>query len=255
MRIRRLGVLAAATFLVAAAAPASADILIHVDKSAQRMTVSVDGTPRYVWPVSTGGPHYDTPSGTFKPNRMDKDHKSQEYDQAPMPYAMFFDDNGHAIHGTYEKSIGRAVSHGCVRLSVAHAATLWDLVKQEGMGKTKVVLDGHIPNGGALVASRGSAGQPMSIEPDQDDTTGSVPPANPYSRGYGNGNYYGAPPQYGNDPRYAAQPQYGDDDRYAAQQQDDDGPRYASRQRFQRVYRDDDDDDRSSSPFPFLFGR
>jgi lipoprotein-anchoring transpeptidase ErfK/SrfK len=65
MRIRRLGVLAAATFLVALTAPASADILVHVDKTLQRMTVSVDGVPRYVWPVSTGGPHYDTPSGTF----------------------------------------------------------------------------------------------------------------------------------------------------------------------------------------------
>ena len=252
MHIRRLGALAAATFLVALTAPASADILIHVDKSAQRMTVTVDGTPRYVWPVSTGGPHYDTPSGTFRPNRMDKDHKSQEYDQAPMPYAMFFDENGHAIHGTYEKSIGRAVSHGCVRLSVAHAAALWDLVKQEGMGNTKVVLDGQIPTGGALVASRGAAGQPMSIEPDQDDTTASVPQANSYSRSYGNGGYYTAP-QYGDDSRYASQPQYGDDARYAARTQYDDGQRYASRQRYQRVYRDDDDD-RGPPPFPFFFG-
>jgi len=230
MRIRRLGVLAAATFLVAFTAPASADILIHVNKSAQRMTVSVDGVPRYVWPVSTGGPHYDTPSGTFKPNRMDKDHKSEEYDQAPMPYAMFFDDKGHAIHGTYEKSIGRPVSHGCVRLSVAHAATLWGLVKDEGMGHTKVVLDGHIPAGGALVARRGSSGQPMSIYPDQDDTTGSVPPANDYSRSYGTGGYYGAPPQY------------------------DDDSRYAARQRYYRVYRNDDQDG-PRSLFPFFFGR
>jgi len=242
MRIRRLGALAAATFLVALTAPAYADILVHVDKSAQRMTVSVDGTPRYVWPVSTGGPHYNTPSGTFRPNRMDKDHKSQEYDQAPMPYAMFFDDKGHAIHGTYEKSIGRAVSHGCVRLSVAHAKALWDLVKDEGMSHVKVVLDGHIPGGDALVASRGSAGQPMSINPDQaDDTTGAVPPADVYSRRYDAGGYY-APPQYGDAPRYSDQRQY------------DDGPRYAARQRYYRVYRDDDQD-RAPPPFPFFFGR
>lgn len=247
MRIRRLGALAAATFLVALTAPASADILIHVDKTLQRMTVSVDGVPRYVWPVSTGGAHYDTPSGSFKPNRMDKDHHSEEYDNAPMPYAMFFDDKGHAVHGTYEKSIGRPVSHGCVRLSVAHAKTLWDLVKEEGMPHTKVVLDGHIPTGGALVASRGSAGQPMSIEPDQDDTTGSVPPANTYSRSYGNGGnggYY-AQPQY---------PQSNDGPRYAVQSQNDDDQRYATRQRFQRVYRNDNDDNRPA-PFPFFFGR
>lgn len=262
MRIRRLGALAAATFLVALAAPASADILIHVDKSAQRMTVSVDGTPRYVWPVSTGGPRYDTPSGTFKPNRMDKDHKSEEYDQAPMPYAMFFDNNGHAIHGTYEKSIGRPVSHGCVRLSVAHAATLWALVKDQGMANTKVVLDGQIPTGGALVAKGTAAGQPLQIDPDQtdDDTTGSIPPANVYSRSYDNGDsydnggYYATQPRYGDGPRYAARPQYDDDQRYAARRQYDDGPRYAARQRFRPVYRDDDED-RAPPPFPFFFGR
>ena len=63
MRIRRLGAVAAATILFAFTAPAYADLLINVDKSTQRMTVSVDGVPRYVWPVSTGISKYDTPSG------------------------------------------------------------------------------------------------------------------------------------------------------------------------------------------------
>jgi hypothetical protein len=237
MRIR-FGALAAATiFLAAFTASASADILINVDKSTQRMTVSVDGTPRYVWPVSTGGPHYDTPSGSFKPNRMDKDHHSEEYDNAPMPYAMFFDDKGHAVHGTYEKSIGRAVSHGCVRLSVAHAATLWSLVKDQGMNHTQVVLNGHIPNGDVLVAKRNDAGQPLQIDPEQnqndDGVTGSVPQDDTYSRNSDNANngYYAAQA-----PRY------------------DDGPRYADRQPYyaRRDYRDDD----RPAPFPFfLFGR
>lgn len=238
MRIRRLGALAAATFLVALTAPASADILIHVDKTLQRMTVSVDGVPRYVWPVSTGGAHYDTPSGSFKPNRMDKDHKSEEYDQAPMPYAMFFDNNGHAIHGTYEKSIGRPVSHGCVRLSVTNASKLWDLVKAEGMANTKVVLNGRIPTGGALVARRNDAGQPLSIEPQQSDAdvTGSVPGDNTYSRNWDNND----------DGYYAQQPRYDDGPRY------DGGTRYAYRRPYVvRRYRDDN----PPPPFPFLFGR
>jgi len=234
MRIRRFGAVAAATILFAFTAPAYADLLINVDKSTQRMTVTVDGVPRYVWPVSTGGPYYDTPSGTFRPNRMDKDHKSEEYDQAPMPYAMFFDNKGHAIHGTYEKSIGRPVSHGCVRLSVAHAATLWSLVKDEGMANTKVVLNGEIP-GGALVARRDDAGQPMQIDPDQNDdgdVTASVPDDNnSYSRNWSNdGDYYGRPPA-----RY------------------DDGQRYAYRQRYYVQPADRDDD--PPPPFPFFFGR
>src|ERR1700712_588313 len=40
-------------------APAWADVVVQIDKSSQRMAVSVDGSPRYNWPVSTGGGGYD----------------------------------------------------------------------------------------------------------------------------------------------------------------------------------------------------
>ena len=130
------------------AAPASANMLITIDKSAQQMSVEVDGAQRYLWPVSTGRPGYDTPSGTFKPNRMDADHFSQEWDNAPMPDSIFFDLDGHAIHGFYDvKHLGRAVSHGCVRLSPDHATTLFSLVKAQGMSETKVVVAGRTPGG------------------------------------------------------------------------------------------------------------
>ena len=126
---------------------ARAALLISVDKSAQRMTVKVDGNRQYEWPVSTGGGGFETPSGTFRPFRMEIDHFSKEWDNAPMPYSIFFTQNGDAIHGTYEqRSLGRAVSHGCVRLSRKNAATLWDLVKREKMANTTVVLTGRTPN-------------------------------------------------------------------------------------------------------------
>ena len=70
--------------------PAAANILIEIDKSAQRMTVSQDGAQLYAWPVSTGQRGYDTPSGDFKPFRMEKDHFSREWDDAPMPHSIFF---------------------------------------------------------------------------------------------------------------------------------------------------------------------
>src|SRR5262249_3934509 len=113
---------------------ANADLLIDVDKSAQRMTVAVDGKQLYEWPVATGAIDYDTPNGEFRPFRMDIDHHSDEWDNAPMPYAIFFTETGNAIHGTYERrSLGHPVSHGCVRLAVKNAATLWALVKREKM--------------------------------------------------------------------------------------------------------------------------
>ena len=136
--------LAALTFAQAA----YADLLIDIDKSAQRMTITLNGEKVYVWPVATGGIDYDTPSGAFRPFRMDIDHHSEEWDNAPMPYSIFFTEAGNAIHGTYERrSIGHPVSHGCVRLSVLNAATLWKLVKHEKMAHTTVVLHGTIPGG------------------------------------------------------------------------------------------------------------
>src|SRR5579864_3786406 len=88
--------------LAASLLPAAAGVLITVDQSTQMMSVDVDGRHLYDWRVSTGRPGYDTPNGTFVPNRMDADHYSDEYDSAPMPYAIFFDLHGHAIHGSYD---------------------------------------------------------------------------------------------------------------------------------------------------------
>jgi len=154
---------------------AYAELLIKVDKSAQHMTVTVNGEQLYNWPVTTGGSGYDTPSGTFKPFRMEVDHYSDEYDNAPMPYSIFFTQTGNAIHGTYEqRNLGRAVSHGCVRLSVKNAATLWNLVKQEKMANTKVVLSGAIPDAGPVARARpmpqtanNPTGAPMPLAADE----------------------------------------------------------------------------------------
>jgi hypothetical protein len=156
MRIHRslLAPGAAAFLLVLTAWPASAKLLISIDKSTQRMTVSQDGSALYTWPVSTGVQRYDTPNGSFTPSRMAKTHFSREWDNAPMPNSIFFTDRGHAIHGTSHASIGRPASHGCVRLSLANARTLFDLVKREGMSNTTVVLSGTLPSAEAPAMAR-----------------------------------------------------------------------------------------------------
>jgi L,D-transpeptidase catalytic domain len=128
------------------AAPASANVVITIDQGSQRMLVTVDGATRYDWAVSTGRAGYNTPDGTFKPNRMEAMHYSNEYEDAPMPHSIFFDMNGHAIHGFFDTPhLGMAVSHGCVRLSPANASVLFDVVKAEGMENTTVIVRGRIP--------------------------------------------------------------------------------------------------------------
>src|SRR5215208_1393744 len=142
---------------------AFAGVTISIDKSVQQMTVSVDGVRRYTWPVSTGRAGYATPSGNFKPFRMEADHYSKEWDDAPMPNSIFFTPKGHAIHGSFEtRRLGSPASHGCVRLAPANAKMLFALVKAEGMGNTKVVLTGQAP---PMIARRPAPqpGEPMPL--------------------------------------------------------------------------------------------
>ena len=134
--------------------PVAPSVLINIDKSKQKMTVSVDGVERYDWPISTGRPGYATPSGTFTASSLNKIWYSKQWDNAPMPHAVFFTKEGHAIHGTYEvKRLGKAASHGCVRLSPQNAATLYALVEKSGLENTQVVLAGLTPGGEDKVAS------------------------------------------------------------------------------------------------------
>ena len=122
---------------------AQAKIAITVDKNAQLMTVAVDGVERYQWPVSTGIPSHETPNGSFRTFRMEEDHFSKEFDDAPMPHSIFFTRIGHAIHGTdFEARLGAPASHGCVRLSKANAATLYAMVEKDGVLNTTVTLTG-----------------------------------------------------------------------------------------------------------------
>ena len=114
---------------------------VNVDVGGQKMEVYVDGKLRHRWPVSTGRDGYDTPGGSYRPQRLEKQWYSRKYDNAPMPNAVFFN-GGYAIHGTTDtKRLGRAASHGCIRLHPSHAAQLYDLVEDHGSGRTRIVVD------------------------------------------------------------------------------------------------------------------
>lgn len=130
----------AATIAIFAASAAQAEIVVRVDKSAQRMSVLVDGKPAHNFVVSTGlagGP----PNGTYKPQRLEKTWHSRLFNMAPMPYSIFF--HGHyAIHGTNQvKRLGSRASKGCVRLHPRDAAVLFNLVQKQGMAKTRIIIE------------------------------------------------------------------------------------------------------------------
>ena len=143
MRVPSLAVMSSLWLWIAPPLSASADVMIRVDKVSQRMLVLVNGQQLHAWPISSGASGYDTPSGSFRPLRMERTHFSREWDDAPMPYSIFFTPDGHAIHGTnHGRQLGRPASHGCVRLAPRQAATLFALVRAEGLASTQVVVEG-----------------------------------------------------------------------------------------------------------------
>jgi L,D-transpeptidase-like protein len=187
----------AATLAITASA-ADAKILITIDKSAQQMTVDVDGSTRWTWPVSTGRRGYLTPSGRFTAFRMEKDHFSKEWDDAPMPHSIFFTKQGHAIHGSYEtKRLGSAASHGCVRLSPANAAKLYALVAQQGVTNATVVVAGGEPSAARPSRRNSSEEAPRDLQPRYERQAPSYYPSQSYP-----------PPAYEPRPYYAPQPDY-----------------------------------------------
>lgn len=111
---------------------AYAHVEINIDLRSQTMTVHSGLGQTYVWPISSGKAGHATPRGVFRPRAMYVMVHSAKYDNAPMPHSIFFYGQ-YAIHGTTAVgNLGRPASHGCVRISPAHAATLFAMVQRQG---------------------------------------------------------------------------------------------------------------------------
>lgn len=128
-------------------------LIAKVDLTAQRLTIIVDGKSAHTWPISSGAQGYATPVGSFTPGWKAKMWYSKQYDDAPMPHAVFFK-NGAAIHATQAiGSLGRPASHGCVRLAPGNAATFYGLVGKHGLSQTRVIVFGS-PKFAPAIAQR-----------------------------------------------------------------------------------------------------
>ena len=132
---------AAAALLAFSFAAQAASLVARIDVAAQKMTVTHYGKLLYEWPVSTARQGYITPRGEWRPYRMHKLWHSRTYDNAPMPFAVFYD-RGWAVHGTTAVSrLGTPASHGCVRLETVNAEAFYTLVRQVGPGNTRIIVE------------------------------------------------------------------------------------------------------------------
>ncbi|MGD9989011.1 L,D-transpeptidase [Pseudonocardia sp.] len=93
-----------------------------VDLAADKAWLIADGTVT-TGPVgiSHGGQGKETPTGTFDVQWKDKNHRSAEFDDAPMPYSVFFAPGGIAFHEGNPKN----PSAGCVHLAHDDAVTFY----------------------------------------------------------------------------------------------------------------------------------
>jgi len=115
-------------------------ITARISLSSQTMTVTQNGFVKYKWKVSTARKGFVTPTGSYRAYWASRHHRSRKYDNAPMPWAIFFN-GGYAVHATYDlKRLGRPASHGCVRLHPKDAAVFFDLAQKYGLKNTKVVI-------------------------------------------------------------------------------------------------------------------
>lgn len=128
------------SFFISGTVAQAGRLVANIDISTQTMTISQNGSVKYRWKVSTGRKGYRTPTGSYSPKWLSKNHRSRKYNNAPMPYSVFFH-GGYAIHGTTDlKRLGRPASHGCIRLDPAHAAIFFSMVQRNGNSNTRIKI-------------------------------------------------------------------------------------------------------------------
>ena len=144
--MRRLLGCLAVLILTLFGSAAQAGIDVKIDLAAQRMRVTTTDGEVYDWKISSGRKGFRSPTGIYRPIRLEKSWYSRKYDGA-MPHSVFFR-GGYAIHGTTAVgALGRPASHGCIRLHPANAAKLFALVKKHGYSETRIALNGSINDG------------------------------------------------------------------------------------------------------------
>jgi hypothetical protein len=112
------------------AAPGSR-IVVVVSLPQQMAHVYADGVRIGRSTVSTGKPGHETPTGAFPILQKRREHYSNLYDNAPMPFMQRLTWDGIALHAG--KIPGYPASHGCVRLPHAFAEKLFELTERDMM--------------------------------------------------------------------------------------------------------------------------
>lgn len=120
-------------------------MVVTVDLEAQTLSVFRGGYEIGVAVILYGATDKPTPLGTWPILEKDKDHFSNLYDNAPMPYSLRLTQDGVFIHAS-DVQWGNA-THGCIGLPLPFAKKLFAAVK---VGDPVVVTSGKKMDLGGL---------------------------------------------------------------------------------------------------------
>ena len=137
-------------------------IMVVINLKSQLAFVYRNGVRIGVTTVSSGKPGKKTPTGIFTILQKNKDHKSNLYNSAPMPYMQRLTWDGIALHAG--NLPGYPASHGCIRMPLEFSKKLFEV---SNMGMTVVVTDEKGPSpqpelvvDNALIAPVDAKGRP-----------------------------------------------------------------------------------------------
>lgn len=116
-------------------------MLVRLDR--QRIDVFRNGVAIGSSPISSGRAGYETPTGVFTILQKDRDHRSNRYNDAPMPHMARLTWDGVALHGGLVP--GYPASHGCSRVEGANRSAapppdwaVWEVCpRRDSTGETE----------------------------------------------------------------------------------------------------------------------
>ena len=137
-------------------APSGA-VEIVISLADQRAFVFRGGTLIGASTISSGKAGSESPIGRFEILEKKRHHRSNRYDDAPMPFMQRLNWHGVALHGGHVP--GYAASHGCIRLPMGFAQRLFGVTERGGF--VFVTEESLSSPRQALALARANADAPM----------------------------------------------------------------------------------------------
>lgn len=114
-------------------------VVVVISLDEQRAYVYRNGIAIGLSTISSGRDGYETPTGVFTVLQKAREHYSNKYDDAPMPFMVRLTWDGVSLHAGSQP--GHRASHGCIRLPATFAEKLFDITQR---GQTVVIASGEV---------------------------------------------------------------------------------------------------------------